>query len=270
MKRCNMRQLRRAFWDRICAGRFCVALLALLFSAVAAATVFEGIERRWNGVVTGVLTLLLLFLPALCELLLSIRLGSYFKITAYLFIFSAGMLGEMADFYGRIPFFDDLLHVISGFLFAALGVAVATICAGRAEEGTLPALLTASFSVCFSVGVGVLWELFEYAADRILHTDMQKDTLLHALHSVFFSDGTARRVLHIGKIEQSVILAADGQETVLFGYLDIGLFDTMNDLVMNLLGAIVFCALLYRYLKGHGGRLAACFIPAVRRRGVEK
>ncbi len=266
MKHCNAGRVRRlghAFCERICEGRLCAALFALILSAVAAATVFEVIERRWNGVVTGVLTLLLLFLPAMTEVLLRIRLGSYFKVMTYLFIFSAGVLGEMVDFYGRIPFFDDVLHIISGFLFAALGVAVVALCAGQENKGILPPLLVSVFSLCFSVGVGVFWELFEYAADRLLHTDMQKDTLLHTLHSVFLSDRGARRVVHVGQIERTVVFTKEGHKVVLAGYLDVGLFDTMSDLAMNLLGALIFCVLGYRYLRYRKGRLAPRFIPTV-------
>lgn len=270
MRHGNARRFFRALWDRLCEGRLCAALFALLLSAVVTATVFEGIMHRRNGVVTGVLTLLLLFSPVLFELLCSIRLGSCFKMLAYLFVFSAGVLGEMAGFYSRISFFDDVLHVISGFLFAALGVGVAALCAGAEQERKQPAPLVAAFSLCFSLSVGVLWELFEHAADRILHTDMQKDTVVRALHSVFLSDRDTRSVVHIKDITRVIVLEANGRERVLDGYLDVGLFDTMNDLVMNLLGAGIFCVLFYRYLCTCKGRAVARFIPTVQRKTLEK
>lgn len=48
------------------------------------------------------------------------------------------------------------------------------------------------------------------------------------------------------------------------GYLDIGIHDTMKDLIVNLIGAAVFSVIGYFYVKKKGkGKFASEFIPQV-------
>ena len=48
------------------------------------------------------------------------------------------------------------------------------------------------------------------------------------------------------------------------GYLDIGLHDTMKDLFVNLIGAVVFSVIGFFYVKQKGkGKMASRFIPRV-------
>ena len=44
----------------------------------------------------------------------------------------------------------------------------------------------------------------------------------------------------------------NGKELGLGGYLDIGLLDTMNDLFVNFIGAVVFSVIGYFYVKAGG------------------
>ena len=64
-----------------------------------------------------------------------------------------------------------------------------------------------------------------------------------------------------------VILVTDRGEIPLGlgGYLDIGLLDTMKDLFVNFIGAVVFSIVGYFYVKSRGqGKFAKNFIPQVR------
>ena len=62
---------------------------------------------------------------------------------------------------------------------------------------------------------------------------------------------------------QSVVI--NGETWNLGGYLDIGIVDTMKDLMVNFIGAVVFSAIGILYLKRRGeGKLAASLIPQVR------
>ena len=106
-------------------------------------------------------------------------------------------------------------------------------------------------------------EIFEFCADRFLHTDMQKDTLLTSIHSVLIpgQDGGMLRVENITQVE---IKTADGASFSLPAYLDTGLWDTVKDLAVNLWGALAFCIIGYVYLKRRRMALVAAFIPRVR------
>ena len=119
---------------------------------------------------------------------------------------------------------------------------------------------------CFSMTIGVLWEFFEWGVDALMAKDMQKDTIVQAIHSVTLHPEGRNIPVHVTDIADTIILHSDGTQTALGigGYLDIGLIDTMNDLLVNFIGAIVFSCIGYFYVKSRGkGRLARQFIPQV-------
>ena len=74
--------------------------------------------------------------------------------------------------------------------------------------------------------------------DNLFHKDMQKDTVIQQITSVAL-DPTNRNIpITISNIQDVV----NGESLGLGGYLDIGLYDTMGDLIVNLIGAVVFSA----------------------------
>jgi hypothetical protein len=117
---------------------------------------------------------------------------------------------------------------------------------------------------CFSMTVGVMWEFFEYGMDKFFHTDMQKDTVIHALHSVTLDPTATNTVVTLDGVKSVMVNGVDlGHD----GYIDIGLIDTMNDLLVNFIGAVIFSIIGFFYIKhrGHGkaGRFASHFIPTI-------
>ncbi|MCI6760210.1 MAG: hypothetical protein MR590_05625, partial [Clostridiales bacterium] len=108
---------------------------------------------------------------------------------------------------------------------------------------------------------GVLWEFFEFSMDRLFHMDMQKDTIVHTISSVMLDPTNSNIPITIDGITS---VAVNGQDLGFSGYLDIGLYDTMEDLFVNFIGATVFSVIGYFYLKRRGeGRFAAAFIPTL-------
>ena len=62
--------------------------------------------------------------------------------------------------------------------------------------------------------------------------------------------------------------AVNGESLGLGGYLDIGLLDTMKDLFVNFIGAVVFSIIGYFYVKSRGkGKVASKFIPSRKEEG---
>ena len=125
----------------------------------------------------------------------------------------------------------------------------------------LSPLYMAIAAFCFSMTIGVLWEFFEFAADCLLHTDMQKDTVVNAIYSVSLNPTGANKAIAVTGIET---IAVNGQVLPINGYLDIGLYDTMEDLFVNFVGATVFSIIGYFYTKSGGqGDFAKRFIPTI-------
>lgn len=223
--------------------------------------------HEWESVFICVLTLFLFVLPSIASSILKITLPSVLEIIILLFIFSAEILGELNSFYIRIPHWDTMLHTINGFCCAAVGFALVDMLNRNKKFSLkLSPLYLAIAAFCFSMTIGVLWEVFEYSADTFFGKDMQKDTVVSAINSTMLDPTKSNKVVQISDISDVVIVHSDGSEEALGvgGYLDVGINDTMKDLIVNLIGAVVFSVIGYFYVKTKGkGKFAKEFIPQV-------
>ena len=204
-------------------------------------------ERNFESVFLTVLTLLMLLIPSFVQVTFRIELPTVLECIILLFIFSAQILGEINGFYVKIPFWDTMLHTLNGFLAAAIGFSLVDIL-NKSEKlvFTLSPFFTVMVAFCFSMTIGVVWEIFEFGMDQIGGFDMQKDTVVQWISSVHLdpTGGNTPTALR-GILEVYV----NGTPLQLGGYLDIGLYDTMYDLIVNLIGAFIFSTFAYIYLK---------------------
>ena len=239
-------------------------VLRALVIAVMVRAFFRGAYE--NMFMCG-LTLVLMILPSILTKKLKIYLPSALEIVILCFIFAAEILGEISSFYINVPHWDTMLHTINGFLCAAVGFALVDLF-NRDERFTfkLSPLFLAVVAFCFSMTIGVLWEFFEFSADHFFATDMQKDTIVHQLNTVELDETRTNKVVKIKNIDDVIIVHTDGSEESLGlgGYLDIGIIDTMKDLFVNFIGAVVFSILGFIYVKTRGkGKIVSSFIPRV-------
>ena len=240
-----------------------LVLRALIILALVRAV----FRREYQSVFLCALSLGLMVLPSILSKKLKVVLPSTLEIIILLFIFAAEILGEMNAFYVRVPHWDTMLHTINGFLCAAIGFCLVDMM-NRNERFSfrLSPLYLAIVSFCFSMTVGVLWEFFEFAGDYFLGMDMQNDIVVGAIHSVNLDPTRTNTVVHIRDIVDTILVHSDGTQEALGlgGYLDIGIIDTMKDLFVNFIGAVVFSFIGYFYVKEKGkGKVANRFIPKV-------
>lgn len=243
-------------------------VLRALVIAVMVRAFFRGAYE--NMFMCG-LTLVLMILPSILTKKLKIYLPSALEIVILCFIFAAEILGEISSFYINVPHWDTMLHTINGFLCAAVGFALVDLF-NRDERFTfkLSPLFLAVVAFCFSMTIGVLWEFFEFSADHFFATDMQKDTIVRQINTVELDETRTNKVVKIKNIDDVIIVHSDGTEESLGlgGYLDIGIIDTMKDLFVNFIGAVVFSILGFIYVKTRGkGKIASSFIPRVEMNG---
>lgn len=214
-----------------------------------------------------VLTLVLLLVPSLIERTLDIELPDLLESIILLFIFAAEILGEIDAFYIRIPFWDTILHTTWGFLCAGIGFALFDIL-NRSDSSKikLTPLYMAVSAVAFSMCIGACWEIFEYLADSFIGVDMQKDTLVQTINTVWLDPTNSNVTIPVRDIVSTQITLASGEVIQIpGGYLDIGIHDSMADLIVNLIGALVFAVIGFAYVKTRDSNsLAARFIPRVR------
>lgn len=217
-------------------------------------------NRNYENVFLCILTLLLLVVPSFVQVTMKIELPTTLEIIILVFIFAAEVLGEIREFYLIIPFWDTVLHTLNGFLAAAIGFSLVDLL-NRSERMVfkLSPLFTAIVAFCFSMTIGVIWEFFEFGMDQLLGLDMQKDTVIHSIRSVLLDPAGHNVPAGIDHITSVIV---QGKDLGLGGYLDIGLIDTMKDLMVNFIGAVVFSIIGYLYVKNRGkGSLVRRFVP---------
>ncbi len=226
----------------------------------AAVLVYSLIRGQWENAFTCVLTLLLLMIPSFVERRLQIGLPGAMEILMISFVFAANIMGEISSFYERIPMLDTVLHTINGFICAGVGFGLTDILnRNRRVKMNLSPLFVVLFSFCFSMTAGVVWEFFEFSMDFFFARDMQKDTVIGTVRSSLLSQNGAMTTLQ--NIKTTTV---NGQPLPINGYLDIGLLDTMKDLFVNFIGAVVFNVAGFFFLNGrkkHTGFIKN-FIPS--------
>ena len=244
-----------------------LVIYLILRLLVIAAMIEQIVNRNFENVFICILTLFLFTVPSLLERRLHIVLPDTLEIIILIFIFAAEILGEIREYYLIFPIWDTLLHTTNGFLFAAIGFSLVHL---LNREDRVPVKLSPFYmavtAFCFSMTIGVLWEFFEWGMDTIFRTDMQKDTVIMALSTVNLDPGGHNVAYQVRNITDTILVFADGtsRSMGLGGYPDIGLIDTMKDLLVNFIGATVFSIIGYVYVKtGEKGVFAKKFIPRV-------
>lgn len=157
-----------------------------------------------------VLTFLLTYYPSILEKSFGVYLPNTLQIVITLFIFAAQVLGEIHGFYDKITWWDTMLHTTSGVVLGIIGFLFVYLLNEKGNKNVnLSPAFVILFAFCFAITMGVFWEFFEFGADRIFGFNMQKFRL-------------------------------EGQD---------GLVDTMCDLIVDAIGAIVACIGGYIYIK---------------------
>lgn len=204
-----------------------------------------------NNALLCLLSLILLFAPLFIQDKFEITLPNDLEIAIYLFIFSAEILGEIDNFFGIIPYWDIILHTINGFLATAVGFSLVDLLNKNSKNINLSPFYLCLVAFCFSMTIGVLWEFFEYGCDKFLNVDMQKDTVIQKISSVALNPDGENKAVVVDGIGKTIIYDTNGDvlQVIDNGYLDIGLNDTIEDLFVNFIGAIVFSCFAFFDLK---------------------
>ena len=263
----RLRNLSRALYMELREHRSSFIVYFTLRILVIVMMILQLLNRNYENVFLCALTLVLLIMPSLVQITFKVELPTTLEIIILIFIFAAEILGEISEFYLVFPFWDSVLHTLNGFLAAAIGFSMVDLL-NRSEKimFNLSPLFMAIVAFCFSMTIGVVWEFFEFMMDQVIGYDMQKDTIIHTISSVTL-DPAGRNVPYV--INNITETAVNGKELELGGYLDIGLIDTMQDLIVNFIGAFIFSVIGFFYVKNRGkGVFAGCFIP--RRKAKDK
>ncbi|MBP1754170.1 MAG: hypothetical protein H6Q59_568 [Firmicutes bacterium] len=225
-----------------------ISIVYLLLRLSVLIVIIDQIRSRdYENIFLCVLTLILFMIPSFIERRIHIDIPDTLEIIILLFIFSAEILGEINAYYLIFPYWDTTLHTLNGFLAAAIGLSLIDILNKNDKFAiSLSPMFVALVAFCFSMTIGVMWELFEFSMDQLLGFDMQKDTYLTAFQSVLLNKDGLNSPVKVAV--DSVVVNGESWKA----YIDLGLIDTMMDLLVNFIGAAVFSTFGYFYIKQRG------------------
>lgn len=242
----NLTKIKKLYKENDKVSVFVYILLRLLIIICMIREVMHG---NFENVMLCILSLILFILPFFIEKKFKIELPNILEITIFIFIFSAEILGEINNFYGTFPYWDTILHTLNGFLCASIGFSLIYLLNENSKSVRLSPIFVALVSFSFSMTVGVAWEIFEYSMDNIFNLDMQKDEYIDNIRTVTLDPEQNNNVINYDNISYTIIYDSNDSEIVkLDSYLDIGLHDTMKDLIVNFIGALVFSIFGYLYI----------------------
>ena len=255
-------RMRRELREELKGKKTVVTIYIILRVLVILTMVAQFLNGNFENVFLCILTLVLFTLPTVIERRVRIDLPDTLEIIILLFIFSAEILGEIQAYYTYFHGWDTMLHTLNGFLCAAIGFSLVDLF-NRNERFSLSLspVFMAIVAFCFSMTIGVLLEFFEFGMDWFFHRDMQLDTVVNAIYSASLDPTRSNRVVAVKGIYDVVI---NGESLGMGGYLDIGLIDTMKDLLVNFIGAVVFSVTGFFYARSKGKKRtpAQNFVPS--------
>ena len=214
----------------------------LLCEAFAVITIIMMIvSKQYDRLLLAFATPFIILAPKILELLFRCKID----LPVYLFglFYAIGpMLGQCYNLYYTVSWWDKMLHISGGVMFAFLGLFLFEKYVGKDKKKMV---MTAVFALCFSIAIAVLWEFCEFGADTFLGMDMQDDTVITHINSYLLNEGVGIA----GSIENIEEVIVNGQVLPVKGYIDIGLTDTILDMLLETMGAVVV-AMIYIASKG--------------------
>lgn len=194
-----------------------------------------------------VLVLVIYLLPQFVENKLNIDIPTALEVIIFVFVFAAEILGELQSYFIKYSNWDTILHTSSGFLCAAVGFSLVDLLnrSDNVKVQLSPGYLAIT-AFCFSMTIGILWEFIELSADNLFLLDMQKDTIVNQISSVSLDPTNSNIPITVKDIQDVILVTGSGEVPLgLGGFLDIGLYDTMEDLFVNFIGAVVFSVVAF-------------------------
>lgn len=205
-----------------------------------ASTLFWCFNMHTRNILMSIVFMLFIPLIFIAEHIFKLRFSNIFT-SSILFLAIGAIAGSCFNVYTILPFFDTLLHGLSGILFGCLGFAFAEKFFGKAKnKKTFFGCL--SFGICFSLAIALVWELFEYTCTTVFGLDMMEDAYVSNINSYLLA-GSHNETMELNNIVKTIIYYDNGKIYQINGYLDLGLIDTLTDMTICFAGAIVFGAI---------------------------
>ena len=140
------------------------------------------LQGRWLAAITTTGIIVVTFLPLILGRRFAVRIPPEFEVLAVVFIYASLFLGEVRGYYVRFWWWDGVLHAGSGFLLGILGFLLVYVLNERDDVDLhMQPRFVALFAFMFAVGMGAIWEIFEFVMDQSFGLNMQKSGLIDTM-----------------------------------------------------------------------------------------
>ena len=147
----------------------------------------------------------------------SIQISDAVYIIVLLWFSAHFFLGEICGFYAKVKWWDSFLHTFSGVFLSFVSFSFINLLNDTKDKGfRLNIWFSCLFAFTLAVTIGVVWEIIEYSIDKVFLTNMQR-----AYESI--AGGNSRGAPLVGQA---------------------ALADTMKDLMLDSLGALISCIVI--------------------------
>lgn len=215
---------------------FAVALAFCLYTLARAI-----LRKKVQEILMSLATMALVALPLFMETKLGLVMSGWMYVFSILYAIGP-LLGTNLHFYFYISWWDTMLHFVGGIVFALAGCYLVVL---LHEDCRQMLYVRALFALCFSMAIAAGWEFCEYGCDRLLGMDAQQDTFIPSISSYYLGEEMGE----VGTLVNVTMVEINGVDMGWNGYLDIGLIDTMEDMMAESAGGLVY-ALLFLLDKG--------------------
>ncbi|MEX2468216.1 MAG: hypothetical protein WD396_00535 [Pseudohongiellaceae bacterium] len=180
--------------------------------------IFLLLQGRYQAAMEAALILLITLLPVILGHRFNVRIPHEFESLAVVFVYMALFLGEIQGYYLRFWWWDVVLHIGSGLLLGILGFLLVYVLNAKKDiELELHPKFIALFAFMFAMGMGALWEIFEFAMDQLFGMNMQKSGLVDTMWDLIV-DGIGALIIAIAG---SIYLSNPNETSFLERWIDV-------------------------------------------------
>lgn len=201
----------------------CVFTMVMLIAAIVFLFIVDEMTKKRRLVFSIIQLLLMMSIIILPEKLkdkIGLQIPIVLESSMTVFAFCGFVLGDVFDFYKKIPVWDSILHAFSGVILAYAGFVLIDYFVKRESINiSMGHMFICTSVVLFSLALGAVWEIGEYLTDDIFGTNTQQ-----------YMESTQ------GTLYGKKDIPLEGHDA---------LADTMKDLMLDLAGAATIATIEY-------------------------
>lgn len=172
-----------------------ISLLLKIILAVGA--MLEAIQGNWLNAVATTGVVIAAFFPMLIGYRFHVRIPPEFELLAVIFVYASLYLGDFHGYYLKYWWWDILLHTGSGLILGIFGFLLVYVINEHEDlEMHMKPSFVGLFAFMFALGMGCIWEIFEFALDQLLGMDTQGGSLVDTMSDLIV-DGIGAFIISV-------------------------------------------------------------------------